>query len=66
MENCAVTVRVLLQCSQTAPSMSAEDCTAHQDSLLSKGVAFWRASEALVEDEKGMENGCERANQTTD
>jgi hypothetical protein len=66
MENCAATVRVLLQCGRTAPSTSAEDCTAHQDSLLSKSVAFWRASEALVEDEKGMENGCEREDETTD
>jgi len=37
--------------------MSAENCTAHQDSLLSKIVAFWRASEDLVVEEKGRENG---------
>jgi hypothetical protein len=33
MENCAATARVLLYCSQITPSMSAEDCTVHQDSL---------------------------------
>jgi hypothetical protein len=57
MENCAATVRVLPCCSQTMPSTSAEDCTAHRDSLLSNRLAFWRASEDLVATEKGMENG---------
>ena len=39
------------------PSMSAEDCTAHQDSLLSRGLVVRRASEGLVAARKGMENG---------
>jgi hypothetical protein len=56
MERCAATVRVLLHCSLTIPSMSAEDCTAHRDSLLSKSHAFWRASEGFVATKKGMEN----------
>jgi hypothetical protein len=57
MERCAATVRVLLHCSLTIPSMSADDCTAHRDSLLSKSVAFWRASEGLVVAEETLDNG---------
>jgi hypothetical protein len=39
------------------PSMSAEDCTAHQDSLLSTSLAFWRASEGLVVAKEKSDNG---------
>ena len=48
------------------PSVSAEDCTAHRDSLLSTGVAFWRASEGLVVEQKGRENGRGQADEATD
>jgi hypothetical protein len=66
MENCAATVRVLPLSSQTIPSMSAEDCTAHRDSLVSWSIAFWRGAEGLVVERKGSENGQDRADETTD
>ena len=56
MERCAATVRVLPHGSLTIPSMSAEDCTAHWDSLLSNSLAFWRAFEGLVEAEETLDN----------
>ena len=39
------------------PSMSAEECTARQDSLLLGRIAFRRGAEDLVAREKGSENG---------
>ena len=42
---------------RTSPSMSAEECTAHQDSLLLWRIAFRRGAEGLVANEKGSENG---------
>jgi hypothetical protein len=57
MENCAATDPVLPCCSDIIPSMSAEDGTAHQDSLLSTSLAFWRASEGLVVAKEKSDNG---------
>jgi hypothetical protein len=55
--NCAATASPLPCCSEPVPSMSAEECTAHQDSLLLWRIAFRRGAEGLVANEKGSENG---------
>ena len=57
MENCAATASLLPCCSESMPSMSAEECTAHRDSLLLWRIAFRRGAEGLVANEKGSENG---------
>ena len=44
-------------CSDLTPSVSAEECTAHGDSLLWWRIAFQRGAEGLVANEKGSENG---------
>jgi hypothetical protein len=66
MKNCAATVRVLLLGSRTLPSLSAEDCTAHRDSLLSKSGVSWRASEDLVVTKEMKDNGSGSEDSSTD
>jgi hypothetical protein len=44
-------------CSTTSPSISAEDCTARQDSFMSSCLAVQRASEGLVVAEEIIDNG---------
>jgi hypothetical protein len=56
MEKCAATASPLPCCSDLTPSMSAEECTAHLDSLLLWRIAFKRGAEDLVAIEKGSEN----------
>ena len=46
-ERCAATDSGCLDAA-ACPSMSAEECTAHQDSLLLSCLAFKRAAEGLV------------------
>jgi hypothetical protein len=57
MEKCAAMASPLPCCSDFTPSMSAEECTARQDSLLLGRIAFRRGAEDLVASEKGSENG---------
>jgi hypothetical protein len=57
MKNCAATQRVLLIGSQSLLSMSAEDCTAHRDSLLALSLAFAHASEGLVVAKETLDDG---------
>jgi len=56
MERCAATDPLLPGCSTTSPSMSAEDCTARQDSFMSRVLAVKRASEGLVVTEEIIDN----------
>lgn len=57
MERCAATAIPLLYCSDVVPSMSAEDCTARRDSLMSQSGVVKRASEDLVIVKETNDNG---------
>jgi hypothetical protein len=66
MERCAATAFQLQTSSHCVPSLSAEDCTAHQDSgVLSRGVLA-RASEGLVVAKRRSEHGCDAEVTSTD
>ncbi len=66
MERCAATAFQLQACSNFVPSLSAEDCTAHQDSFVSQRGVVKRGSEGLVIVKETNDNGCHGAKQATD
>jgi len=57
MERCAATAFQLQTGSHFVPSMSAEECTAHQDSGVSQRGVVARASEGLVIAKETNDNG---------
>jgi hypothetical protein len=48
MENCAATAMLLPTCSGSTPLLSAESCTAHWDSSLSKSCRFGGAADVFL------------------
>jgi hypothetical protein len=66
MERCAATAFQLQTGSHFVPSMSAEDCTAHQNSTVSSRGVLARASEGLVVAKRRSEDGCDAEVTSTD
>lgn len=66
MERCGATAQTLPVCSRTTPSLSAEECMAHQNSRLAKGCVLKRSPKWIRVAKEDSDDGKHDGNFPTD